>query len=63
MRCVNCPTYGIVVEKVPWAGKFIDKWTEKVMYSNIEPMKKIAKTIRKHKPLILNWFKSLRLKN
>lgn len=44
-----------------WAGKFIDKWTEKVMFSNIEPMKKIAKTIRKHKPLILNWFKAKKL--
>lgn len=41
-----------------WAGKFIDQWTKKVMYSNIEPMKKIAKMIRKHKPLILNWFKA-----
>lgn len=41
-----------------WAGKFIDRWTEKVMYSRIEPMKKIAKMIRKHKPLILNWFKA-----
>ncbi len=31
------------------------------MFSNIEPMKKIAKTIRKHKPLILNWFKAKKL--
>lgn len=41
-----------------WAGKFIDQWTKKVMYSNIQPMKKIAKMVRKHKPLILNWFKA-----
>lgn len=27
------------------------------MLSKIEPMKKMAKSIRKHKPLILNWFK------
>jgi transposase len=28
------------------------------MRSRIEPMKKVAKTIRNHKPLILNWFKA-----
>ena len=28
------------------------------MRSKIEPMKKIAKTLRKHRPLILNWYKA-----
>ena len=41
-----------------WAGKFLDRWCTRVMRSKIEPMKKVAKTIRKHKPLILNWFKA-----
>ncbi|MCP4136882.1 MAG: ISL3 family transposase [bacterium] len=41
-----------------WAGKFIDRWTKKVMYSRIEPLKKVARTIREHKPLILNYFKA-----
>jgi transposase len=41
-----------------WAGKFLDRWTRKVMYSRIEPMKKVARTIREHKPLILSWFKA-----
>lgn len=41
-----------------WAGIFLDKWCTRVMRSKIEPMKKVAKTIRKHKPLILNWFKA-----
>jgi len=41
-----------------WAGKFIDRWTRRVMYSRIKPMKKIAKMIRQHKPLIMNWFKA-----
>lgn len=39
-----------------WASKFIDKWTRKVMYSRLEPMKDFAKMIRNHKELILNWF-------
>jgi transposase len=41
-----------------WAGLFLDGWRTKVARSKIEPMKKIAKSLRKHKPLILNWFKA-----
>ena len=41
-----------------WAGKFLDRWCTRVMRSMIEPMKKVAKTMRSHKPLILNWFKA-----
>ena len=41
-----------------WAGKFIDRWVKRVMFSKIEPMKKEARTIRKHKGLILNYFKA-----
>jgi transposase len=43
---------------VAWAAKFIDRWTTKVMRSKIEPLKKEAKTIRKHKSLILNYFRA-----
>jgi transposase len=41
-----------------WAEKYLDKWCSRVMRSRIEPMKKVVKTIRNHKPLILNWFKA-----
>ena len=41
-----------------WASNFLDQWTTKVMRSKIEPLKREAKTIRRHKPLILNWFKA-----
>ena len=41
-----------------WASKFLDRWISRVMRSKIEPMKKEAKSIRKHKGLILNWFKA-----
>ena len=41
-----------------WAGKFMDRWIKRVMLSKIEPMKKEARTIRKHKDLILNYFKA-----
>lgn len=41
-----------------WAGSFLDRWCTKVMRSKIEPMKKMARTLRAHKPLILNWFRA-----
>jgi transposase len=41
-----------------WAGKFLDRWCTRTMRSKIEPMKKVAKTLRNHKPLILNWFRA-----
>jgi transposase len=41
-----------------WAGWFLDRWCTKVMRSKIEPMKKVAKMLRRHKPLLMNWFKA-----
>jgi transposase len=41
-----------------WAGLFLDKWCTKTMRSKIEPMKKVAKMLRRHRPLLLNWFKA-----
>jgi transposase len=41
-----------------WAGKFLDEWTGRVMRSRLDPMKKVAGTIRSHQPLILNWFRA-----
>jgi transposase len=41
-----------------WAGRFLDEWTRRVMRSRLEPMKKVARTLRSHQPLILNWFRA-----
>jgi transposase len=46
-----------------WAEKFLDAWCTRVMRSQIEPMKKQARSIRKHKLLILNWFRAKKLFN
>ena len=43
---------------VSWAEKFIDRWMRKIMLSKIAPMKKEARTIRRHKDLILNYFRA-----
>jgi len=44
-----------------WAGKFLDEWCRQVMRSRIEPMKKIARSLRKHRELILNYFRAQKL--
>lgn len=40
------------------AGKFLDEWCTRTMRSRLEPMKKIARTLRGHRELILNWFEA-----
>src|SRR3954447_17350278 len=39
-----------------WAGKYLDDWCRQVMRSRIEPMKKIARSLRQHRELILKLF-------
>jgi len=41
-----------------WAGRFLDKWCTKTMRSKIDPMKKVARMLRRHRPLLLNWFRA-----
>ena len=44
-----------------WAGKFLDEWCRQTMRSRIEPMKKIARSLREHRELILNYFRAQKL--
>ena len=41
-----------------WAGAFLDYWCFRAMRSRLEPMKKVARMLRAHEPLILNWFRA-----
>ena len=41
-----------------WAGSFLDYWTQRAMRSRLEPLKKVARMLRSHEALILNWFKA-----
>lgn len=41
-----------------WAGRFLDNWCRRVMRSRIEPMQKVARSLRSHRELILNWFRA-----
>jgi transposase len=41
-----------------WADKFLHDWVTRTMRSRLEPMKRVAKMLRSHKDLILNWFRA-----
>lgn len=41
-----------------WAGKFLDQWCTRAMRSRLEPLKRVARSLRQHRPLLLNWFRA-----
>ena len=41
-----------------WAGAFLDVWCTRALRSRLEPMQKVARMLRSHQELILNWFKA-----
>ena len=40
------------------ARTFLDIWCRRAMRSRQEPVKKVARMLRRHEPLILNWFRA-----
>ena len=41
-----------------WGGAFLDYWTERALRSRLEPMQRVARMLRSHEALSLNWFKA-----
>ena len=41
-----------------WAKKFLGEWCRRAMRSQIAPLKKLARTLRKHEDMLLNWFRA-----
>ena len=41
-----------------WAENFLHRWCFRTMRSTIEPMKDVAKMLRRHQELLLNWFRA-----
>lgn len=41
-----------------WAGWFLDAWCKRVMRSRLAPLKAVARSLRRHRDLILNWFRA-----
>jgi transposase len=45
-------------KSLTWAGSFLDYWTWRALRSRLEPMKKVARMLRSHRALLMNWFKA-----
>jgi transposase len=45
-------------KSVIWAGAFLDYWCFRALRSRLEPMKKVARMLRAHDQLLLNWFRA-----
>jgi len=45
-------------KSVTWAREFLDCWCYRAMRSRLEPMKKVARMLRAHEELLLNWFRA-----
>ena len=41
-----------------WAGRFLDRWCTRAMRSRLDPIKEVARMVRSHRDLILNWFRA-----
>jgi transposase len=41
-----------------WAARFLDEWCTRTMRSRLKPMQDVARMLRAHRPLILNWFRA-----
>ena len=43
-------------QRVGWARRFLREWCTRTMRSQLEPMKKVARSLREHEELLMNWF-------
>ena len=41
-----------------WASAFLDYWCRRAMRSRLEPIKKVARMLRAHEDLLMNWFRA-----
>jgi len=41
-----------------YAGRFLDAWCRQALRSRLEPIKKVARSLREHREPILNWFRA-----
>lgn len=44
-----------------WAEWYLNKWCNRAMRSRLEPIKNFVRMIRRHQPLIMNWFKAKKM--
>jgi transposase len=41
-----------------WASAFLDYWCQRAMRSRLEPIKRVARMLRAHEHLLMNWFRA-----
>ena len=41
-----------------WAGKFLEAWCRRVLRTRLDPLKKVARTLRQHRRMLLNYFEA-----
>ena len=41
-----------------WASAFLDYWCQRAMRSRLEPIKRVARMLRAHEDLLMNWFRA-----
>ena len=41
-----------------WAAGFLDAWCDRALRSRLEPMQKVARMLRNHEELLLNWIRA-----
>lgn len=41
-----------------FAGRFLDAWCRRALGSRLEPIKKVARSLREHREPIVNWFRA-----
>lgn len=46
-----------------WAEWYLNKWCARAMRSKLDPIKKFVQMLRRHQPLIMNWFKAKKAYN
>ena len=42
-----------------WAGQFLDRWCTRTLRSRLEPMQTVARMLRAHRSLPMNWFRAM----
>jgi transposase len=45
-------------KSVLWAAGFLDAWCDRALRSRLEPMQKVARMLRNHEELLMNWFRA-----
>jgi transposase len=40
------------------AGRFLDRWITRALRTRLAPLQKVARMLRAHRPLLLNWFRA-----